>query len=154
MDAVVSACGDYFATSGLDISKAIEGTSLELIRLKAGSRWPGGIVTGMPVHQVKDSIVYIKENLIGASCEVSSYGLPVDDTFDTIAKALLASGKDYAEIELSREPGENEFPRTFERPFRDIRIQILLTGNEPGTAGTLSRFSTLSARVSFSSLAE
>ena len=149
-DAVVKACGDYFSTD-VDLSTSTAGTSLTLQRMRAGSQWPGCIVTGMPVYQVKDSVVYIKENLLGATCEVVSYGLPVEATFQSIADELLSSDQGYVELPASADLGDKDFRRIFTRVFRDIEIKIVLFGNEPGAPGRMSRFSSLNGIVSFSS---
>ena len=145
VDAVVEACGNYFL-SGLDIKASSSGTSLGLSKLRAGSRYPGGIVTGMPVYVASDGIVHVKENLLGGTCEVYAYGVPVSATFSSIAERLVMKG--YVEDELEPLP-EKQYRRSFSKSEGDIRLNITTTGNEPGAEGTMSRFSTLTAYVSF-----
>ena len=88
----------------------------------------------------------VKENLLGARCEVSAYGIPVSLTYESIADRLLGDG--YIEQEQPN-LAEKVFRRSFEKNFEDLTLIITLSGNEPGAEGTLSRFSTLSGLVSF-----
>lgn len=147
VEAVVEVCGNYFLNE-LDINGTDAAASLELTKLKAGSRYQGGIVTGMPVYASKDGIVHIKENLIAGRCEVSAYGIPVSATFESTAQRLLSDN--YVEQSQSG-TAEKTYRRVFEKEVSDITISVVLTGNEPGATGTLFRFSTLLGLVSFRS---
>ena len=143
-DAVVEACGEWF-TSDLDIEVTSANTDLDLRQLRAGERWPGGIVTGMPVYRAADGVVHIKENLIGASCEVAGYGPPAAITFEQIAERLTSAEKGFIEVERDFDTAPGVTMRLFERQTGDIVVAILLNGNEPGAGGSVSRFSTLRA---------
>ncbi len=145
IDAVASVCGDYFVEN-LDVTKTSEGTNLALVSLPAGSRYPGGIVTGMPVHRASDGIVHIKENLLAGKCEVYAHGLPVAATFEDVSERLILDN--FVELEAVETPNQ-VYRRVFEKQISDIVITVSLNGNEPGATGTMSRFSTLTSVVGF-----
>ena len=151
-DAVVEACGEWF-TSDLDIEARSANTDLNLTQLRAGERWPGGIVTGMPVYRAADRVVHIKENLIGASCEVAAYGPPAAVTFEQIAERLTTAEKGFTEVNRDFDTAPGVTMRLFERQTGDIVVAILLNGNEPGAGGSISRFSTLRAVTRYRSAA-
>lgn len=138
-------CGRYFEND-LNVAALAKAAGVELAKLPAGARYPGGVVTGTPVYRAGDGIVHIRENLLGASCEVYAYGIPVEPSFERIASGLLAVG--FAEDE-QRETEKLVFIRGFSKEMNDAAISAMLSGNEPGAPGTLSRFSTLTARFTF-----
>ena len=78
-------------------------------------------------------------------CDVAAYGAPVESTFDIVVASLRTRGYELAPAVASQ-------PKSF---MRDLSmktatgrtVRVVLSGNEPGAAGTMSRFSTLLAMV-------
>ena len=104
----------------------------------------------MPVYRTDDGITHIRQNLVAGACEVFAYGAPVKTTFDQVAALLTEDAMQYSEItDTGIELPEKTFFRVFEKTEEDIVYTVSLSGNEPGAPGTLSRFSTLHATVSF-----
>ena len=138
-------CGRYFE-NGLDMDRLASAAELGLSQLPVGSSYQGGIVTGMPVHRVDDGVVHIKENLLGASCQVSAYGIPVESTFDQTVSRLQKQS--FIAEEVNAQP-ELVFFHHLTKTKGDLKVRATLNGNEPGAAGTLSRFSTLAVTLRF-----
>ena len=148
-DAVSDVCVPMFPEIG-DLKEVAQASGIHLERLKAGSRFPGGIVTAMPVYRSDDGITHIRQDLIAGECEVFAYGAPVEVTFDQIAAVLTNDDPGFSELaDAGADMPEKTFFREFAKPQDDIVYTVVLSGNEPGAPGTLSRFSTLHATVSF-----
>jgi hypothetical protein len=79
-----------------------------------------------------------------AACEVSAYGPPVEVTIGMVKEALTAKGYMPAP---SVAPGRGFFFANLGKQANGRSLLVQLSGSEPGAAGTLSRFSTLSAKV-------
>lgn len=148
-DSVTEVCVPMFPEIG-DLKEIAQTSGIHLERLKAGSTFPGGIVTAMPVYRTDDGITHIRQNLIAGACEVFAYGAPVGATFDRVASVLTDDEMQYSEIVgTGVEIPEKTFLRVFEKNEADIVYTVSLSGNEPGAPGTMSRFSMLRATVSF-----
>jgi hypothetical protein len=142
-------CVPMFPEIG-DLKDIAAASGIHLDRLKVGSQFPGGIVTAMPVYRSDDGITHIRQDLIAGACEVSSYGPQVEDTFNRTSAALTKDGEGFSEVpNVGDDLPEKIFLRVFEKPEDGIVYEVVLSGNEPGAPGTMSRFSTLRATVSF-----
>lgn len=80
----------------------------------------------------------------GGQCNVSAYGPRVEPTFNSIVDALKAKG--YV-AEPTPAPGFRHFQHVLALNSNGRTVRVALIGNEPGAAGTLSRFSVISAFV-------
>jgi hypothetical protein len=78
------------------------------------------------------------------SCEVSTYGLPVEATFTTLSVQL--AGKGY-ESHAVPPQDPKYFAAHLEKKVGERTVVVHMSGNEPGAAGMVSRFSTLTAQV-------
>jgi hypothetical protein len=136
-DAVIAGCAD-----AAEAGKSIEALKSPAIVPDNGPRGPltPGAKAWAPVKG--QGIVTIDET--SSSCMVSAYGPPVEDTFREVSEALKARG--YLAI-----PGAPEPPKLFsarlEKLMEGKTVMVNLSGNEPGAAGRMSRFSTLLAIV-------
>lgn len=90
-------------------------------------------------------VVLIEED--PGSCEVSAYGAPVEATYQMIAQAITQPAFGYQEVS-HRAPRERLVTRrAFTKSVGQDTVRVWLSGNEPGAAGTRSRFSMLTASV-------
>ena len=87
------------------------------------------------------------DNSSAGYCRVAAYGLPVNQMFDVVAMTITQPSHGFDESDQIPQPPRMAM-RAFEKSLGGDLITVVLTGNEPGAAGTLSRFSTLSASVS------
>ena len=81
-------------------------------------------------------------------CEVSAHGASVQGTFDAVASLLL--GKGYA-AQSGEASAPDQVRRDFARTANGRTVRVVLTGQEPGGAGSSLRFSELSAVVTVTS---
>lgn len=89
-------------------------------------------------------VVFVKSS--PGDCSVSAYGAPVDLAYQAIA-AVLTTKRGYEELDLPGSPPEGRVVRAFTKAVGEREILVSLSGSEPGTPGTLSRFSSLVAGV-------
>lgn len=74
-----------------------------------------------------------------ADCQVSTFGLPIQRTFETVAAMLRARGYEGEPVSAT---GPKEFHAKLTKSVDGRQVEVVLSGNEPGAPGTRSRFST------------
>lgn len=134
VDGCVAAAEAGKTLEQLGSDKIVRDTSRSAMRLKPEfTAWAPRLGQG---------IVTIDEG--AESCDVSAYGAPVQSTFDAIARALGDVGYQTTPVPSQ---GYRHFATSLSKAVEGRMVSVLLIGNEPGAAGTTSRFSGLSAFV-------
>jgi hypothetical protein len=93
-------------------------------------------------------IVVLQEEPETPLCRVSAYGPPVAPVFGVLARILAQPTLGFVEVETGRPFVPRTVARKFESRANGILYTIVLSGNEPGAPGRMSRFSTLMATIS------
>jgi hypothetical protein len=83
----------------------------------------------------------------GDNCRVDAYGLPVKQVFDVVSASITQPSVGYALSDNQLDDKPRTFTRGFVKSDDGVEYRVFLGGNEPGAAGTRSRFSTLRASV-------
>jgi hypothetical protein len=87
-------------------------------------------------------VVRIREH--AGRCVVSAYGPPAAPTLAQVARRLAGSGQGFERLIATPGPGAAE---SLVRKSGGSRVQVTLSGSEPGMQGNKSRFSVLTATV-------
>jgi hypothetical protein len=91
-------------------------------------------------------IVLLEGEAGHTQCRVSAYGPPVGPTFNVVQQRIEAPDLGFVET-ASDTSTPRVVHKTFEMTRDGRRYSVSLNGNDPGAAGTRSRFSTLTATV-------